>query len=257
VTVTAVQIPWASPEDEPNDLAASLSGAHGQELVVEMAHDLRSPLTSILFLAETLQRGQSGPLTDAQRRQLGLIRSAALCLCATASDVLELARGGERLTDQAPEPFSVADVFRSVRDLVHPVAEQKGLDLAFATPAIDWRQGQPRALSRVLLNLTTNALKFTEKGSVRIEAYERSIERVEFSVDDTGPGIDPDSLSTLYQPFRITGADLRYHVSHSGLGLAICRKLVRAMGSELFVDTEPGRGTRFFFELNLPQAHGE
>src|SRR2546422_9218958 len=91
---------FRSPEPEPDNLAACLSSPGGLELVVEMAHDLRSPLTSILFLAEALQRGQSGPVTDAQRRALGLVYSAALSLCGAASDVLELAQGGNRLRSE-------------------------------------------------------------------------------------------------------------------------------------------------------------
>src|SRR5438094_9653570 len=96
-TSTAERLEWQAPttapvpqvEPEPQDLAACLAGPNGQELVVEMAHDLRSPLTAILFLAESLQNAENGPVTDSQRRQLGLIYSAALGLCATASDVLE------------------------------------------------------------------------------------------------------------------------------------------------------------------------
>ena len=115
--------PTPLPELEPPDLAACLSGPHGLDLVVELAHDLRSPLTSILFLAEALQQGQGGPVTGEQARQLGLIYSAALCLCATASDVLELARGGQRLVDRAPAPFSVAEVFTGRAGKQVPVAE--------------------------------------------------------------------------------------------------------------------------------------
>src|SRR5437879_12039992 len=90
------------PDPEPDSLGTCLAGPNGLDLVVELAHDLRSPLTSILFLAEALQQGQGGSVTADQSRQLGLIYSAALCLCATASDVLELARGGNRLVDRAP-----------------------------------------------------------------------------------------------------------------------------------------------------------
>src|SRR5213592_1551510 len=105
--------PTRQPEPEPDNLAACLSSPGGLELVVEMAHDLRSPLTSILFLAEALQRGQSGPVTDAQRRALGLVYSAALSLCGAASDVLELAQGGNRLVDRPPEPFSTSHALAS------------------------------------------------------------------------------------------------------------------------------------------------
>ncbi len=240
-----------APRNEPRDLAACFAGQNAQELVVEMAHDLRSPLTSIMFLAEAMQLGQSGPINETQRRQLGLIRSAALCLCGAASDVLELSRGGDRLTDLEPAPFRISDVFRSVRDLARPLAEEKGLDLRFLAPELDERVGHDRAVGRVLLNLTTNALKFTERGFIEVAARELGDTRVEFSVRDTGPGLDPEGLGTLYQPFRTTAA-ARQHFSSSGLGLAICNKLVTAMGSRLDVRTHPDGGTKFTFELELP-----
>ena len=104
-----------------------LSAPDGLELVVEVAHDLRSPLTSILFLAETLQRGRSGAVNPVQERQLGLIYSAAFGLSSVASDVIELARGGDRLVDLDPIPFSVTDILESVRDIVQPIAEEKNL----------------------------------------------------------------------------------------------------------------------------------
>jgi signal transduction histidine kinase len=251
-TIAAVKRQRSRPDLEPQGLAACFEGSRGLELVVEMAHDLRSPLTSIIFLAETLQLGQAGPVNDTQRRQLGLIRSAALSLCASASNVLELARGGDRLVDREAVPFSISDVFGAVRDLVTPLAEEKRLDLQFHAPAIDRRRGHGRALSRVLLNLTTNALKFTERGHVEVAARETHGTRVEFSVRDTGPGIDAEALRTLYQPFRQTPSTPRHHFSHSGLGLAICRKLVGAMGSQLALKTRPGWGTKFSFELELP-----
>ena len=255
MTATAVERRWQAPESaaEPEDLATSLTGPNGLDLVVEMAHDLRSPLTSILFLAESLRSGPSNsPITDPQRRQLGLIYSAALCLCTAANDVLELARGGDRLADREPRPFSIVEVFKSVRDMVQPIAEEKGLPLHLKPARPDWRLGHARALSRVLLNLTTNALKFTEQGFVELAARPLDAARVEFSIRDTGPGIDPAALRALYQPFRKHQAELRHHFSSSGLGLAICRKLVTALGSQLRVETRAGWGTRFFFELDLP-----
>jgi len=251
-TSTAERQQRSPPATLPQDLADCFTGSRGMELVLEMAHDLRSPLTSIIFLAEALQLGQAGPVNETQRRQLGLIRSAALGLCASASNVLELARGGHRLVDRESAPFSIRDVFGAVRDLVTPLAEEKRLDLRFVAPAHDRRRGHERALSRVLLNLTTNALKFTERGHVEVAARATKGPRVEFSVHDTGPGIDADTLRTLYQPFRSAPSSPRQHFSHSGLGLAICRKLVGAMGSELAMKTRPGWGTKFSFELELP-----
>ncbi len=240
--------------DWAQHLADRLSGPDGLELVVEVAHDLRSPLTSILFLAETLQRARSGPVNPVQERQLGLIYSAAFGLSSMASDVIELARGGDRLVDLDPIPFSVADILESVRDIVLPIAEEKGLEVRLASPSTDFRVGHPVALSRVLLNLTTNALKFTNEGYVEVIGREPGTREVEFSVRDTGRGIPPQSMATLFEPFRRRQRQGEYAFSGSGLGLSICRKLVEAMGSSLNVETTPGVGTRFHFTLDLALA---
>ena len=168
----ALELDWSQ------QFAGRLSGHDGLELVVEVAHDLRSPLTSILFLAETLQRGRSGPLTTVQERQLGLIYSAAFGLSTVASDVIELARGGDRLVDLEPIPFSINDIFESVRDIVLPIAEEKGLAVNLSPPDADFRVGHPVALSRVLLNLTTNALKFTNEGFVEVRGTNLGGDRI-------------------------------------------------------------------------------
>ena len=241
--------------DWSQHFAGRLAGPDGLELVVELAHDLRSPLTSILFLAETLQRGRSGPLTQVQERQLGLIYSAAFGLSAVASDVIELARGGDRLVDLETIPFSISDIFESVRDIVLPIAEEKGLAIEILPPDADFRVGHPVALSRVLLNLTTNALKFTNEGQVEVRGTALDASRVEFSVRDTGRGMPPQALATLYEPFRRRQKQGEYAFSGSGLGLTICRKLVEAMQSTLHVETDTsGVGTRFLFTLDLPGA---
>lgn len=236
------------------EMVDKLSGPQGLELVVEVAHDIRSPLTSILFLGETLQRGRSGPINEVQERQLGLIYSAAFGLSAMASDVIELARGGDRLVDLDPIPFSVHDILESVRDIVLPIAEEKGLALQLLPPESDFRIGHPVALSRVLLNLTTNALKFTDEGMVEVVAAQTSRTGIEFSVRDTGHGIPAEAMRTLFQPFRRRQGGGDYKFSGAGLGLSICRKLVEAMGSQLQVETSANLGTRFYFELDLPQA---
>jgi len=232
-------------------VVSRLTGPEGLDLVVEVAHDLRSPLTSILFLAETLRRGQSGEINDVQRRQLGIIYSAALGLISVASDMIELARGGTQLMEAEPSPFSVAGVLESVRDIVQPMAEEKGLTMRILAPECDQRLGYPVALSRVLLNLTSNALKFTEEGLIELTVIERTGGLIEFSVRDTGRGLDEEALQTLFQPFRRTRARRRHAFSGSGLGLMISRRLVNAMGAELQIETRADWGTRFHFELEL------
>ncbi len=231
-----------------------LSSPDAGELLVEIAHDLRSPLTSILTLSEALRRGQSGVVNDIQRRQLRLIYNAALALSSTASDLIELAHGGDRLAQKEPSPFSLTEMLDSIRDMVSPMAEEKGLTLSFKTDVSDRRLGYPLALSRVLLNLVTNALKFTEEGFVEISAHSVGPIDVDFAVRDTGKGIDPSAMATLYQPFRRAAGRSGYCFSGTGLGLVICRRLIAAMGSELQLETRRDWGTRFYFRLTLPPA---
>jgi signal transduction histidine kinase len=148
----------------------------------------------------------------------------------------------------------VTDILESVRDIVQPIAEEKGLTVRLSTPDVDFRIGHPVALSRVLLNLTTNALKFTSEGYVEVLGKQVSDTGLEFSVRDTGRGIPPQAMLTLFEPFRRRQKQGEYAFSGAGLGLSICRKLVEAMRSSLQVETAPDLGTRFYFELDLPLA---
>ena len=240
--------------DAAEQFGAQLGGANGLDFLVQIVHDLRSPLTSILFLAETLMQERSGPVNERQQRQLGLIYSAAFGLSSLTSDTIELARGGDQLADDRPTPLSVSELLESVCDIVRPIAAEKGLTVGVTLPTTDLRLGHALALRRVLLNLTTNALKFTERGSVDIVAIEKSATRIRFSVRDTGPGINPEALSSLFHPFRRVARAGRYLFSGTGLGLALTRRLVRAMGSELCLETRPTIGTQFWFDLELPPA---
>jgi len=235
-------------EDVSND---SLSGPNAKAFVSEIAHDLRSPLTSILTLAETLRSGYSGDVNDVQRRQLGLIYSAALALSTTASDVMELAHDADLLGEERA-PLSLRQILDSIRDIALPMAEEKGIEVRLASPAQDHRLGHGLALSRILLNLTTNSLKFTQAGFVEIAVRPLTATRLEFSVRDSGPGIRPDALSTLFQPFRREPGRSGFYFSGTGLGLSIVRKLVEAMGSKLNLETRPDWGTRLSFESELP-----
>ena len=238
-------------ERNMHPLAASPMQGGGADLVVEVAHDMRSPLTSILFLVETIRKGHSGPVNPVQERQLALVYSAAFGLSSIASDVIELARGSERLLERTPIPFSVGEVFQSVYDILRPMADEKGLTIRLASPVSDFRMGYPSALCRVLLNLATNAVKFTSAGVVDISAQQQSATRVEFSVRDTGPGIPAEVMGELFEPFRRREAGTQ-SFSSAGLGLAICSRLVSRMDGELRVESSPASGTRFSFELDLP-----
>jgi signal transduction histidine kinase len=248
------RVQQAVDEDAAHRFAARLSGQDAQQLVVEMAHDMRSPLGSILILAERLRYGGGGTLTPIQERQLGLVYSAAFGLSALAGDVIELARGGTTLMDQPAMPFLVSDVLQSIMDILRPMAEEKRLTVRCVGPEGDLRVGYQAALNRVLLNLATNAIKFTNVGSVDVVVRQLDRSRLEFSVKDTGRGIPPHVMSHLFEAFRQRQITGDYAFSSAGLGLSICKKLIAAMGGELGVETELEKGTRFHFVLDLPQG---
>ena len=236
---------------DSEDLETALRGADAFELLVEVAHDFRSPLTSILFLAEALRDGHSGPLNETQRSQLGLIYSAAFGLASIASDVMDLAREKRGLTEQDTEPFAFSELFASVERMVQPIVEEKGLEFKIVAPERGQSRGHRHALSRVLLNLTTNALKFTEKGTVELGVRPLPHGRLEYYVQDTGRGIPPEKQKALFRPFRPRdgGSKGGHYFSGSGVGLSIARRLLRGMGSELCLDSSDESGTRFSFVL--------
>jgi signal transduction histidine kinase len=240
-------------DDPSHRFVSRFLGAAGLEALVEVAHDMRSPLSSIVLLAETLRMGQSGAVNEIQERQLSLIYGATVGLSLMANDVIELARGEERVVESAPMPFSVEGVMQAVREIVLPIAEEKGLELKMDAPAADWRTGHATALHRILLNLTTNALKFTDAGFVHVRAEQLSRTLVEFSVSDSGRGIPEHLKRTLFDAFRESDAEGRVTFSSSGLGLAICRKFVRSLGGELVV-ANTARGARLSFAVELPLA---
>jgi len=238
--------------EHAGDFAARLADPDGYELVVEVAHDLRSPLNSITFLAETLRSGHSGPVTDQQRAQLGLIYGASLGITAIVSDVVDLAHAGGEAFEEEPRPFSIHATFESVKSLVKPLAEVKGVEFRTSIAVNDRALGHPLSLSRILANLVINGLKFTEHGWVEVSAGPAGPEQVEFSVRDTGRGINEENQKKLFEPFRKSSSRKGSFFSSSGLGLSISRRLLLSLGSELNFETRPDWGTRFYFTLHLP-----
>jgi signal transduction histidine kinase len=227
-----------------------LTGADCADAVVAIAHDIRSPLCSILLLVDALRRAEKASSNSIRDRQLGLIYGAAFGLSTTVSNLIGAARG-EDLVQGEPLPFSVSETMHSVSTIVQPMCEEKGIPLGVEFPDQDVRVGHASAIQQALLNLASNALRYTDAGSVAMGCSEVSGDTVEFWVEDTGPGIPDDVLERLCYGFPPEGVKLRF--SSAGLGLAIVRTLVEAMGSTLAVDSG-SEGTRFSFVLTLPVA---
>jgi two-component system sensor histidine kinase/response regulator len=221
-------------------------------LLAGLVHDLRSPLTSILFLSDTLRAGWAGPLNDVQKHQAGVIYTAAFGLVSMANDILDLFLRGGDIENGGASSFSIHDLAQSVRDILAPIAEERKLELRLAIPELGRRIGPPVSISRVLLNLASNGLKFTDEGLVEVGARAHGPERVEFYVRDTGRGITPEEQAVLFEPIRPVRRKTAFGFSGTGLGLSLARHLVRSMGSELSFETRPGAGARFSFQVDLP-----
>jgi signal transduction histidine kinase len=224
-----------------------LTGSDCADAVVAIAHDIRSPLCSILLLVDSLRRSERVLDNSVRDRQLGLIYGAALGLSTTVSNLIDAARGST-LVHGRPTPFSITETLLAVSSIVQPMCEEKGVPLEVHFPKSDVRLGYASAIQQALLNLTSNALRYTDSGSVSLGCKEVAGSRVQFWVQDTGPGIPDHVVEQLCYGFPPEGAPLRF--SSAGLGLAIVRTLVEAMGSTLQVDTD-SEGTYFSFVLEL------
>ena len=222
-------------------------------LLVGITHDLRSPLSSMLVLIERLRAGHAGPLTPLQEKQLGLLYSAAFGMASLTSDALDFARGAAGDMGARPATtFSMGDMWSAVRSVVQPIAEEKHLLLRWSGVPHDCRLGHSDVLHRVLLNLVTNALKFTSSGSVTVSAEELDAYTVRFVVSDTGEGLPMTVRAQLHRA-GVSGA--LPSVSSSGLGIAMCQQMLAAVGSRLEDrSAERAHGTALGFVLSLPRG---
>ena len=216
--------------------------------LASMSHELRTPLTGILGAAELLRAGAHGPLNDRQLRSLGFLEEAGRHLLSLLSDILDLARiGAERLSLSA-DSCSLGEVCESALAIVRAEAKRKGIALTFLGPAAPVRfVGYARRVRQVLVNLLSNAVKFTPPGgSVELSASgDEEAGEVRLEVRDSGPGIAPEDVPKLFQPFTQLDTRLAREHAGTGLGLALVRSLAELHGGRADVESEPGRGSRF------------
>ncbi len=226
-------------------------------LLRDASHDLRSPLNSVLFLADALASEHSGPLNDVQRRQVGVLYTAAVSLVGLLNDLIDVSRLGEGTSiEVASEPFSVEAVLRQVDQLVGPLAQHARIGLSFRLETLGPRIGDRRILARLLINLVSNAVQAARAGDrVDVRAFEEADGRLRITVSDTGPGADVAQLRVLLAGGgSLPGRQLRDRGWTHGLGLAICSRLVRAASGDITVESAPGQGCRFTIELPFPRG---
>jgi signal transduction histidine kinase len=219
--------------------------------LASMSHELRTPLNSIIGFTGILLQGLVGPLNDEQRKQLGMVMNSARHLLALINDVLDISKIESGELDLAAEPFSVPEAIRRTAQTVGPLAERKGLPIVVEiAPEIGQMIGDQRRVEQILINLVNNAIKFTDKGQVRIRGQVDG-DTLTIQVIDTGIGIRSEDVDKLFRPFRqIDAGTARLHEG-TGLGLAICDNLVSMMGGRIGVESEWGKGSTFTVTLPI------
>jgi len=218
------------------------------EFLANMSHELRTPLNGILGYAQILQRDSA--LSERQRAGVSIIQRSGEHLLTLIDDTLDFARieAGKLRLEIAD--VALPDLVEVIREIIGVKAEEKQVEFicAVAPDVPDGVRADTRRLRQVLLNLLANAVKFTDRGRVGLHVTRAATGAVRFEVRDTGIGISPDQLATVFEPFEQVGNPER-RAEGTGLGLAISREFVRAMGSEIHVESGVGRGSTFWFEL--------
>jgi signal transduction histidine kinase len=229
-----------------------------------MSHELRTPLNSIIGFTGILLQDLAGPLTAEQRKQLTMVRDSARHLLALINDVLDISKIEAGQLEVIIEPFDLRASLEKVLGLVRPLAEKKGLALDIRlAPEIGSFDSDARRVEQILINLLNNAVKFTDEGGITLEAgyapypFRAPRTALRISITDTGIGIKPEDLQSLFQPFHQIDTGLTRRHEGTGLGLAICRRLAELLGGEIRAESEWGKGSVFSLILPAKEAGTE
>jgi signal transduction histidine kinase len=248
-SVLAIQNARLFREIEEKSRELEIASKHKSQFLANMSHELRTPLNAILGYAELMLDSIYGEPSDKMRTVLERLQSNGRHLLGLINDVLDLSKIEAGQLTLSLNDYSLGDMARGVVSAVEPLAAEKRLAFtAEVPPDLPAGRGDERRLSQVLLNLVGNAIKFTEEGEVAIKA---SATNGEFTVQvcDTGPGITAADQAKIFEEFQQADSSITRKKGGTGLGLSIAKRIIEMHGGRIWVESEPGKGSTFFFTL--------
>jgi len=222
-----------------------------------MSHEFRTPMNAVIGLSDLLL---DAPLANEHWRHVRTINESARSLLGMLNEILDFAKIDAQKLTLSAAPFDVREVTQSVIEMLRPQAVKRSLELSVEiSPDVPSRLiGDDARIRQVLVNIISNAVKFTEKGSVKLRIESRALENdryeIKFRVQDTGIGMAPEVLARLFRPFEQASAAVNRRYGGTGLGLSISKQIINAMGGEIHVESELGQGSVFYFKLPLDAA---
>jgi signal transduction histidine kinase/FixJ family two-component response regulator len=232
--------------------AAEAANRAKSEFLANMSHELRTPLNGILGYTQIFKKYKN--LTDQQKNGIGIIHQCGEHLLTLINDILDISKIEARKMELYAKEFHFPEFINGIYEICRIRAEQKGIELIYKTlsPLPKAIRADEKRLRQVLINLLGNAVKFTEKGSITFKVgYQEG--KLRFQVEDTGIGIAQQQLEEIFLPFQQVGEESR-KTEGTGLGLAISRQLVELMSASLNVKSTLGKGSTFWFDLDLPEV---
>ena len=219
--------------------------------LASMSHELRTPLNSIIGFTGIILQGMVGKVNKEQRKQLTMVKNSANHLLSLINDLLDISKVEAGKVELSLEEFELDDIVSEVVETVSPTASEKSLELLTHVPKGITLFSDSRRVKQVLMNLASNAVKFTEQGNVKIAARILKDEKLEVRVTDTGIGIKKEDMNKLFAPFQQIDVSLTKQHEGTGLGLHLTKKLVALLRGDIWAKSEYGRGSELTFVLPL------
>jgi signal transduction histidine kinase len=222
----------------------------------DLNHEIRTPLNAVRNVARLLLDGYEGPLTERHRKAIEMMRHSTDMLSDLVNDWLDLAKIEAGRTDVHTDTFTIESLWGALRGVFRPIETDESVSLIFEPPPpLPVLHTDESKVAQILRNFISNALKFTERGEVRVSVHEGSDDTVVFTVTDTGIGIAPQHMHRVFEEFAQIENPMQRRVKGTGLGLPLSRRLARLLGGDIVLDSEVGRGSSF--SLTLPYVFGQ